>query len=205
MKNISLKLRDHYREKFLKYGQTPKGVDWKDKKSADIRYKIMLNVLKSNLKNKSILDIGCGYGGFYNFLKKADSSIKYYGIDIVEEMIDEAQKSCPSGIFYNMDFLNKNFSLKFDYMVCNGLLTQKLSISEEEMDKFSKKIIKKMFSLSNLGCCLNLMTSECNFYSNNLFYKCPKKTLDFCISEITKKFKIDHSYGLYEYTIYLYK
>ena len=41
---------------------------WGSKKSQDLRFKILID--RWNLENKSILDIGCGFGDFYFFLKK---------------------------------------------------------------------------------------------------------------------------------------
>ena len=40
-----------------------------------------------------MLDIGCGYGGFYNILKKMKKRINYTGIDFNEDMIINAKKN----------------------------------------------------------------------------------------------------------------
>ena len=44
-----------------------KKIGWGSKSSQNLRFKILSN--KFNLNNKSILDLGCGYGDFYSFLK----------------------------------------------------------------------------------------------------------------------------------------
>jgi len=73
------------------------------------------------------------------------------------------------------------------------------------MNHFFKKMIHRMFELSNIGVCFNVMSNQVNYFSPNLYYKSPSEMLCYCLSEITSKVKVDHSYGLYEYTVYLYK
>lgn len=51
-------------------------------------------LLENFLRNGStVLDIGCGYGGFYNILKKMKKRINYTGIDFNEDMIINAKKN----------------------------------------------------------------------------------------------------------------
>ena len=74
-----------------------------------------------------------------------------------------------------------------------------------EMDDYAKLIIGKMFKLCKKGIAFNMMSTAVNFFAPNLYYKYPAEIFTYCLSEITKKIKIDHSYGLYEFTVYLYK
>lgn len=94
---------------------------------------------------------------------------------------------------------------KFDYVVCNGILTQKLDSSIFEMDKYAKKIVKKMYELCEIGIAFNLMTTHVNYFASNLFYRNPIELLAWCMTEITPKVRLDHAYPLFEYTIYLYR
>lgn len=72
------------------------------------------------IKNKSILDYGCGSGIFCRFLREKDAIVT--GVDISENMIKVARESQTDGIEYhqitsgNLDFLPEN---AFDYVVSN--------------------------------------------------------------------------------------
>jgi len=55
---------------------------------------------KKNWKDLKILDVGCGYGDFPQYLHEQDSSWKIWGIDISKGMIDEAKKSTDQSIKY---------------------------------------------------------------------------------------------------------
>lgn len=106
--------------------------------------------------------------------------------------------------FICSDFLNYNFMDNYDYIICNGILTQKLEATNIEMDNYALELIKKMFKLCKKGIAFNLMTTKVNYFSNNLYYKSPVEILSFCMNELSSNIRIDHSY-LYEYTVYVYK
>ena len=102
--------------------------------------------------------------------------------------------------------MNLNHGKKYDYVVCNGIMTQKLKASNIDMDKFSNLLIKKMWSLCNVGIAFNVMSTHVNHQVENLYYRNSIELLGWCTSELTSKFKIDASYKLwYEYTVYLYR
>ncbi len=203
--SISSILKEHYQKTIKKYGPTPKGVDWRNDTTANKRHYQMSKLILECGKKNSLLDVGCGYGAFYEYLKAKNIYVDYNGIDFVSEMIEEAKKKNSTGKFFIGNFLDYPENIEFDYIVCNGILTQKLNIGLLEMELFAKKLIKKIFSMSKVGCCFNIMSTRCNFFAENLFYKHPSELLIYCLSEITNNVSINHSYGLYEFTVYLYK
>lgn len=205
--NISNNLKLHYEECFKKFGATSEGIDWgNDINKLFLRYDKMLELfINDKSDKKSLLDVGCGYAGFYDYIKSKEINIDYNGIDIVQEMIEYAQaKNTTIKELIHDDFLDFNFNKTYDYIICNGVLTQKLETSNIDMDIYANKLIKKMYQLSNKGIAFNIMTTKVNFFSNNLYYRNPSELMAYCMSEITNKIKIDHTY-LYEYTVYLYK
>lgn len=209
LKSISMEMRRHYSQKFAEFGATARGVDWNKKEDVQLRYEKMLAVIEQGSiipgTPINLLDVGCGYGELLRYAQQKGLKLQYTGIDVASNMISWAKKHLPEGEFIEDDFMEHDFDeSKFNYVVCNGILTQKLKTSFFDMDKFAKKIIKKMFSLCNQGAAFNVMTTYVNYFSPNLYYKHPSEMLAYCLSEISQKIKIDHSYGLYEYTLYLY-
>jgi len=207
MDPISKELQRHYSETFSLHGPTSMGVDWgSDEPSMLLRYKKMLAIFDGSLSSKpSILDVGCGFGGLLEFSKKNDIDLDYTGVDVVANMIEWASINLNCGKFIHGDIIDYRFNCKFDYVVCNGILTQKMSVSSIDMDLFSAKLIKKMYSLCRRGIAFNIMTTKVNYFSNNLYYRNPSEIFSWCISEITPHIVIDHAYPLYEYTVYLYR
>jgi hypothetical protein len=62
-----------------------------------------------------------------------------------------------------------------------------------------------MFSLCTVGMAFNVMTTKVNYYADNLYYRNPAELFAWCLSEISPHLRLDHSYPLYEYTIYAYR
>jgi SAM-dependent methyltransferase len=152
----------------------------------------------------SLLDVGCGYGGLYEHSLDQSVQLDYCGIDVAEEMIGHAQRSLPKARFICADALQWEPAQPFDYVVCSGILTQKLEASIKAMDRYAQLLIKRMFSFARRGIAFNVMTTRVNFMVNNLYYRNPTELLAWCMTEVSDRIRLDHSYPLYEYTIYLY-
>jgi ubiquinone/menaquinone biosynthesis C-methylase UbiE len=206
MNAVSKSMKEHYQRAFTDYGACSKGVDWGKPSEVETRYEKMISVIKPQFTTDvSLLDVGCGYGGLLDFIKRSGKTINYSGIDVAENMIAYAQKKYPENNFICGDVIQQNFKHKFDFVVCNGILTQKLSNSLKEMDEFAKVLIQTMFELCNLGIAFNVMTNKVNFMADNLYYKSPVEILSHCLDNLSNYITLDHSYGLYEFTVYVYK
>lgn len=205
MDNNTSLFKKHHFKKFEEFGPTPRGCDWGEHE-ADLflRYENMLALLRSTEDNVSLLDVGCGYGGLLSYAKEKGMHIDYTGIDVCANMIEHANHSHPGSVFICDDVLSYDFKRDFDYVVCNGIFTQKLSLNIFNMERHVKKIIDRMWGLASKGVAYNMMTTQVNFMVDNLYYKSPLEMMAYVMS-LTSKFRIDSSYRLYEYTVYMYK
>lgn len=203
---IGEELGRHYAEKFDLHGANSQGVDWGTNESRMfLRYAKMLDLRRpSDAAIPSLLDVGCGYGGLLTFAVQQNIDLEYTGIDVAGNMIRWAGDNANAGTFIHGDVMSHPFSHGFDYVVCNGILTQKLDIPGLEMDVFAGALIRRLFSLATVGVAFNVMTTKVNHFANNLYYRNPAEMLAWCLTEITPHIRIDHSYPLYEYTVYLY-
>jgi len=107
----------HYENCFEIHGDSHRGVDWPDKRGMNLRYEIMLGLLKNNNEYKreesTLLDLGCGTAGLYKWMKKKEiTNIKYEGMDISNKFIDYCEKKYPSQKFYCQDILVENVKKK---------------------------------------------------------------------------------------------
>ncbi len=83
-----------------------------------------LHSAKMDLKNYSVLDVGCGYGGILESLNETHSLKSALGIDIDSEMILLAQKNKKQGLqFEKQDFLKLEPQLQqFDFILMRDVL-----------------------------------------------------------------------------------
>lgn len=206
---ISNMLGEHYSRAFAVHGQKPEGVDW-GVDSADHRIRLdrMLAVTELGFTKHvrpSLLDVGCGFGSLLELMRERGMAFDYHGIDMCDSMIAAAQEKYLDAKWSVGDILKVDLLEKYDYVVCNGILTQKLGASFREMDEFAKALINRMFELCEIGIAFNLMTTHVNFMAPNLFYRNPVEFLAWCMTELTPRVRLDHAYPLFEYTLYLYR
>ncbi|MBO3698380.1 trans-aconitate 2-methyltransferase [Roseivirga sp. E12] len=209
MSKITEDLKAHYAKKFEEFGATSEGVDWGPKEKAAMRYEAMLDVLlegdRSGKQQVSMLDIGAGYGGQYEFmLAKGYGHIQFTGVDVVKEMVDFGNQKYPEATFINGDFLSMPVTERYDYLTCNGILTQKLSATDSEMHDYMEALVAKMFQICHKGIAFNTMTSYVDYQMDGNFHNDPSELLKILFKH-TRHVKLNHAYPLYEYTAYMYK
>jgi SAM-dependent methyltransferase len=206
-RDISAAFRDYYSAKISEHGPTPPAVDWPRADIAAITYLKTLAVIRDRHRDTpvNLLDVGCGYGGLHTFAKKHGYHLNYTGIDIVPGMIHHARELNPEGDYVVGDALEYKFDRKFDYVVCVGILTQKLKSSSLDMDRYAAQLIRKMFDLADVGIAFDIMTNRVNFMVPESYHRSPIEILAFCLSELSNKVMIDHAYERYEFTTYVFR
>jgi SAM-dependent methyltransferase len=207
MEDINTTLYDYYAKCFAEHGASPRGVDWHNWQSLALHYDKMLAVIEPELaaRQASLLDVGCGFGGLLDHAKSKGIALDYTGIDIVPAMIEHGRKRHADAKFANASIFDFDPGRAFDYVICNGVLTEKLDVSIKAFDEFARRMIRRMFEMCGRGIAFNLMTTHVNFTAANLFYKNPLETIAFCTAELSSKFRIDHAYPHYDYTVYVFR
>ena len=201
MKNFDLnKVKKFYNKKFTSFGNSLKTIGWSNRNDQYLRFEKL--IYNYNLNNKTILDVGCGFGDFYKFLiLKRKTKFKYIGLDISDKIIMEAKNKIkrPNVTFINSDLLNFKHN-KIDYVISSGALTYNFRNSDE----YAKKIIKKMYEISNISCSINFMSTYCDYKLKKNKHYNPEKIFKFSKS-ISRKVNLIHDYDLFEFTIQIFK
>lgn len=206
---IAASMKSHYQMTFSTHGPTSKGADWGKEQELTLRYRTMLKVMDydhgEQIHHPSVLDVGCGFGGLASFAASTGCNASFTGIDLVQGMLECAAARHPQHEWIQADIMSHDFSKDFDYVVCNGILTQKLDIGQQAMEDYAVALVERMFSLSRHGIAFNIMSDRVNFTVSNLFYLDPLQMLRHCLDHLSRKVVLDHAYPLYEYTIYVYR
>ena len=64
----------YYEEKFETYGDSPQGVNWRDAKTQELRFKELLGV--GGLEGNTIHEVGCGLAHLYDYINKISFCIQ---------------------------------------------------------------------------------------------------------------------------------
>ena len=208
-----MKSSNLYKEKFKKYGKDPKSLLWKNRGAAHQRFRQFWAEIDFN--NKSVLDIGCGFGEFGNFLLKRYQGVNYTGVDNVNEFIEVAKKEVPDGKFKSLDY--NVLDGEYQVVVASGVLNSNTGLRLGEVSdpegsrlenlEFRKKAIKKMFSLTEEVLAFNMLGGHPfpeNEPTSNIYYSDSLEILEYCMT-LTRRVILRHHYNPKDFTLFMYK
>ena len=199
----------HYESCLDRHGDTHLGVDWPKKEDAATRYQVMLELIKPEprIRQVRLLDFGCGASHLYEYIQKTRrDEIAYVGLDLSEKFVTLSRSKFPENQYYCVDILDEGVSIpRFDYILLNGVFTEKRGLSFEEMFSYFTRLLREVFAYAEIGLAFNVMSKHVDWERDDLFHL-PFDTLAaFLKKELTRNFVIRNDYGLYEYTTYVYR
>lgn len=209
MKPPYYQIAEHYEACLKQHGPTHRGLDWPNADDLAVRSGVMLGVCRQIDKTPiSILDLGCGIGLLVDYLKERglEKTFAYRGVDLSKEMAAVASSRHPGRMFETRDVLKEPLPPgSADYVIMNGLLTVKATLSYEAMELFAHAIIKAAFDTCRQGIVFNVMSAHVDWKRDDLFHWPYDKAVAFLSERCSRHLVIRADYGLYEYTVYVYR
>ncbi len=205
-----LSLVRHYENCLETHGPNHKGVDWPNEEDLKVRFEVMLDVIpkRSEATPVSLLDLGCGPGLLVDYLmarNPADLPIQYQGIDVSEPMIEAARARHPDQKFtFRNVLVNPIAPQSVDYVVMNGVMTEKRELTFETMEAFATDLIAAAFHSAKKGIAFNVMSPYVDWQRDDLFHW-PMENMMAAVQGLTRHVVVRADYGLREYTTYLYR
>jgi SAM-dependent methyltransferase len=202
------KIVEHYENCLAQYGDTPRGVDWTKEAEVDVRYQVMLEVIRrSDAGAVGLLDFGCGTSHLYEYILRNNlNGIEYSGLDLSEKFIEVSKNKFPNIHYYQADIIkNPDAVPVFDYIVMNGVLTEKRELDFEEMWEYAQTLLASVFEKARRGVAFNVMAKTVDWERDDLFHLPMDLLASFLVKKLSRNFVIRSDYGLYEYTTYLYR
>jgi len=142
-----------YKKAIKEYGISAQGVHWNSKYTQYKRFEILTQYIKKDISNSTIVDIGCGFGEYYKYLKNNHKlPQQYIGIDCESFMIDIAKKRFPQIEFIVANALTDQL-IKSDYYICSGALN---ILGFKDIKIF----IQNCFNYSTKGFIFNILKSD---------------------------------------------
>ncbi len=194
------RINKRYNSRIERYGYGIESLASGTQERRDLRFKVLTEIgLKSG---DSVLDVGCGLGDYYAFLKNLDLDIKYTGIDINPKLIAKCQERYLDAEFL-VSNIEKNDLGRFDYVVSSS--TFNLKLTENRNMELIESMISQMFKHANNGVALDMLTKWVDFRGNDseAFYYDPAEVFSIA-KRLTKRVTLRHDYQLFEFCIYLF-
>lgn len=150
-----MKIDNHkfYTKAIKEYGISAKGVRWHSRETQVLRFEVLTSFIKDDITNSFLVDAGCGFGDYYEYLITNQHYPKrYLGYDMLQEMIDISKNR-----FYDIEFFKKDILyddiVEADYYFCSGAMN---TLSRFEVMLF----IKRAYAHSKKGFVFNLLKEK---------------------------------------------
>jgi len=181
-----------------KYGLRAEALGWKSTQTQKIRFDILTNFIKDDIKDSTIVDAGCGFGDYYFYLEQNNLlPKKYIGIDIENFMCKIAQKRTSQTIIQKN--IIKDKLVVADYYICSGAMSL---LDTKRYQAFILNVLK----YAKKGFVFNIITNKTiNSKSNSpLFFRTQDEVINFC-KNFDVDIKICDKYLDNDFTIFLKK
>jgi SAM-dependent methyltransferase len=192
------RIADYYDRLVNKYGHDPRAADYGRASSQAAKFKVLAEALPLN--GASVLDVGCGFADFADFILALHRDVEYHGIDVSPRMVEEARKLHPGVDIRNENLTSVKGESKYDLVVANGIFY----LLGEDAWGAMQQLIKRMFILARRAVAFNTLSTWATVQEPGEFYACPEKTLEFCRT-LTPRIVLRHDYLRHDFTIYLYR
>jgi len=176
-------------------------VGWNSSFGQIKRFKIMLDIGVRN--NDSIIDYGCGFGDLLKYMKKHAQykNVKYFGVDINNDFINEAKNKYGDNSFSVIKSY-KDINETFDWFLASGVFT----VYTSNVDMY--KTIDHFYKLVRKGISFNLLNGcdDKDDFSGDLNIRgYDKDRIYTYFKDKYKKVDVIDVFNSYEFNIYIYK
>jgi SAM-dependent methyltransferase len=188
-----------YTERFMKFGISPMTLGW-NKGKQFLRFGILTSFF--DLNNKSVLDIGCGFGDAINYFDKIFKNYKYNGVDLVSQLVFTAKEKHPEHTFYCTDFLKMKIKRKYDFAIGSGIFNFKLQ--ESDNYRYIDNVIKKSLEIVNEAVAFDFLSDKVDYRYEHTFHSSPEKILGIAY-KYSKNVILRNDYMPFEFSLIIFK
>ena len=188
-----------YGELVSQHGISFRSLGWSSGESQALRFGVLAQIGKMN--GARVLDVGCGLGDLYGWMRGRRLRVRYTGVDITPEMVEKARKRFPTARFQVADLLDSSQRVtRHDFVLSSGIFTHHSRFGTE----FLMAMVRRMFESSTHATGFNCLSGWSDEKEAGEFHADPLKVMSMC-RKLTSRVVLRHDYHPRDFTIYLYR
>ncbi|HET9030593.1 MAG TPA: class I SAM-dependent methyltransferase [Candidatus Aquilonibacter sp.] len=187
-----------YDARLDEFGESEQALGWGAKGRSNLRFHVLAS--RWNVAGSRVLDFGCGFGGFYDFLKRAGTPVSYVGIDLNPRFIRIAQQRHPEATFIvgSVDALAEAGPV--DYIVSSGVFNHRL---DDNMG-FIESAFKAFDRFATRGFACNFLSDRVDYPLDYTFHASPEGMLALAY-RYSRNVVLRNDYMPFEFTVFVDK
>lgn len=187
-----------YRTRLAEYGVDPRTLGWTKGKQQE-RFAAAVELLPID-QLRSVLDVGCGFGDFFPFLRSRGFSGTYTGIDFVPELIEQARLLHREGEFVAGDFEQMELG-NYDLVAASGIFNARLM--GEDQAAYIRRTLEKMFRHAKTAVAADFLSTLADQRRDDLYYSDPLTILDVA-QGLTRRCALLQHYLPFEFCVLMF-
>lgn len=192
------KIAAYYDNLVSRYGYHPSACDYGRVESQQRKFSIMSQI--TDYSDATVLDVGCGFADFAEYLSQRFEGVKYYGVDLSREMISQARLARPKLDLRVGNFLELPQNESYDFITANGIFY----LLGDQAESVMFKIISEMVRRSRKGVVFNSLSSWAKIHEEGEYYANPLEVVEKC-RELSPWITLRHDYLPHDFTIFISK
>jgi SAM-dependent methyltransferase len=190
---------DRYNQRLAQFGHDPRTLASGPPERHALRFTVLKEVgIESGM---SVLDVGCGFGDFYGWLRRQGIDVRYTGIDINPALVEIAKQHHPDAAFAVADLQVDDLDARFDFVVSSSAFN--LALAAGDNYTFAADMLARAYAIADRGVAFDFLSSYVDFRGDSAFHYQPERVFELA-KRLTKRVALRHDYPLYEFCVYLY-
>ena len=193
-------IRQWYQDRIKVYGTTFESLSAGPAQRERIRHGVHASALAG--PEPRILDIGCGIGRFYGFLKETRRTCRYTGYDIVPEYVARCRELYPEIAVQERNIPRQEIEGEFDTIVASQVFNHPYSHARNL--EVLEGVLGAAFRACRYSVSIDMLSTYVDYQESHLFYYHPEQVFSMA-KAITRRVLLRHDFAPFEFCIQLYK
>ena len=192
-----------YSERLERFGRSPEALGWGSGGREHVRFAVLADAIRS-CGARSVLDVGCGFADFHDYLAASGLEVAYRGIDIVPSVLAEACARDPGLDLAEVDVCDYPVTPenRFDAVVASGVFNARLA-GEDNLVHIERSVTR-MFELAERVVCVDFMTTAVDFQRPEAWHTDPAWAIGLA-QRLSRRFSLRNDYMPFEYTLTIHR
>jgi SAM-dependent methyltransferase len=188
-----------YQARIIEHGTTFDSMASGSVEKQRIRHSIHATALRG--ERPQVLDVGCGLGQFYHYLRETGRDCAYTGYDIVPEYVAACRELYPQAQFEERNIFEDGIGVVYDTIVMSQVLNNRYQASDNMA--VMRRALALAFEHTRTSVSVDMMSAYVDFQNPDLFYYAPEAIFSLARS-ITRRVIIRHDYRPFEFCVQLF-
>lgn len=190
------RIADFYERRVAEFGHDPRACDYGRAESQQRKFRVLAEA--ADYTEASVLDVGCGFADYAEYLAARFPGVRYTGVDLSPAMIARARAARPGLDVRVGNILEEAAEPTHDIVSANGIFY----LLGADAPVLMRRLVAAMFARCRRGAVFNSLSTWASVHEPGEFYADPAEVVTWC-REISPWVTLRHDYLPHDFTVCL--